>query len=346
MILFKAIGICYFVLSNYYESPFIWLPIQSFLAAYFFFLVGYHFKTAYGFVDKLNFIREKAELYMLFYFVYNIIFALIRIFINLNFQMTIMGPYPTFFNFFIEPFLENRIYPLSGSTWFYPQLFLTLIIVQLIYYNKQQNIYIDVIYLISTIISFTIAIQLVYSKNDHSPVQIIFVRTLFSLVFIFLGYIYHQYLESKLDKQLFTSFHCFIEFVLLVWIINIYPDIKYNYVKADFHHHPFWVPLIIGCSSIYIHLFVCHALEHVIDENDLLYTIAKESYHIMFLHGISFLLVNLIILKYFLDMDNHVLDVSYRYKSNMTWPFYFAAGIKMPILFIKYARLLRHIIQR
>jgi hypothetical protein len=341
--LLKAIGVCYIVLTNYYEPYFICIPIQSFLVACFFFILGYSFKPAFTFVDKLNSVKEKAELYMFLYFVYNISFALVRVFINTFLETKIMGPNPTFFNFFVEPLFQNRIYPISGSTWFYPQLYWTIVLVQLIYYNKQRNIYIDVAYLIGSIILFVVIMEFFSSK---SPVQVILIRTLYSIIFTFLGYIYCQHLEEQKDSKFLTPLNCFISLSVLTWIMNIYPDIKYNYVKGDFHQHPFWVPLVTGCVGIYLHLYLCHALKHVVNVNDHLYTVAKETYHIMFLHGLSFTVINYVVVKCLFNVDDRVLDVSYRYRPNMTWPFFFVGGIGMPILFIKFVRLLKDVFYR
>ncbi|UJR20488.1 hypothetical protein I4U23_023616 [Adineta vaga] len=338
MILFKAIGISYFVLASYHEPSFICIPIQSFLVAYFFFIVGYNFKPFYSLWSKIRFIKDKAEQYILMYFVYNILFALLRTFINLYLETTILGPYPTLYNFFLEPIFQSRLYPLSGSTWFYPQLFLTIVIVQFIYYNKTENIYIDGMYIISSTSLFAIGIHQFEVRNYF---QILFIRITFSLIFTFLGYIYHQYFESNKEKLFFTSFYCFLAFALLSWILYFYPNVRFNYVKADFQQQPFWIPIILGCIHIYIHLFLSYTLQDILDENDILNTIAKESYHIMFLHGLSFTLINLFVFKCLLKMDNQIFEMSFRYKPDLTWPFYFAGGIQIPILFIKCVRFVK-----
>ena len=342
IILLKAIGICYVVLMNYHQPCFICIPVESFLVACFFFLLGYSFKPAYSFADKIKFLKDKARIYMLLYFVYNVAFALLRVFINTLFETNVMGPNPTFVNFFIEPFFENRIYLLSGSTWFYPQLYLTITLVQLIYYNKPGNAYIDIAYLIVTTILFLITNELSSSK---SSAQVILIRTFFSMIYTFLGYIYCRHLEPRRDSQLFTSLHCFVALAIFTWTINIYPDIKYNYVNADFHQHPSLVPLTTGCAGIYLHLFFCHALNSVVNENDLLYMIAEESYHIMFLHGLSFTFVNYFVVKRIFRVDDQILDVSYRYKPNVTWPFFLISGIGIPILFIRFVRFLSDTIE-
>lgn len=313
--LLKGVGICYIVFVNYHQHQFICIPVQSFLVACFFFLLGYSFKPGDDFTSKIKFLKEKAELYLLFYFVYNVVFALARVCISTLFETTIMGPNPTLSNFFIESLFENRIYPLSGSTWFYPQLYLTIALLQIIYYNPQEHIYIDIAYLMNAIFLFLILNELFASKPTF---HVVLIRTVFSMIFTFLGYIYCRHLEQQRDAQLFTPFYFFVSLAVFSWIINLYPDVKYNYVNADFHQHPPWVPFTTGCTGIYLHLFLCRALQSVVHENDPLHIIAKESYHIMLLHGLSFIFANYAIVKCVFGVDDQVLDVSYRYKPNMT----------------------------
>lgn len=339
MTLFKAIGIGYFVLASYHEPPFVWISIRSFMVAYFFFIVGYYFKPVYGWSNTLVYVKDKAEQYILLYFVYITAFALLRTMVHLLFRTSIMGPYPTLFNFFIEPLLEQRTYPLSGSTWFYPQLFFVCVLTQTIYYNRSGSVYIDVSYLLGALLAFAVGI---HALNSTHTLHILYVRIVFSVLFTLLGYIYRQYVESQRDRALFTASYCFVAVSLLCYIVQFYPDVRYVHVKADFHQHPFWVPVAIACLVIYLHLFVCEALQHVLSENDLLQTIAKESYHIMFLHGPTFTFINIVVFRYVWNQDDdRVLNVSYRYQPALTWPIYFGAGIQLPVLFIRCARVLR-----
>lgn len=276
MDLFKALGIIYIVAGHYYQPSFLVLNAYSFHVALFFFASGYFFKPVYGTTNILQFVKSKAHQLLIPYFKYTTFFVVLTVLLDECFHIRI-GNKPTFYNFFIQPFINGQQYAIGTPMWFVPTLFISMTFLQIIYRNREKSLRTDLIYVILGVTATYVVVQWSYSPTGKYSIKLVIIRTIFSSLFLLFGMIYRAHLERYKNK-LFTSVKCFAAFVLYTILKRNYPVLKYHLAWGNFLNYPFWLPILTSCVGIYIHLFISDGLSHYLRESDVLYSIGMESF--------------------------------------------------------------------
>ena len=132
-----AIGIIYVVMGHNYQPGTFLLPAYTFQVAIFFFVSGYFFKPQSGFKNKLLWLKKKALNLLVPYFIYNIFYALLTLY--LFSRGVSLGEKINIYNFFVTPFITGHQYFLYLAAWFVPQLFLIHLSAQTLI-NKEKKI--------------------------------------------------------------------------------------------------------------------------------------------------------------------------------------------------------------
>lgn len=321
----KALAIL-IVVSGHLEFSLIPLfPPYSFQVVLFFFIAGMLFKDSYSFFQY--FFRRIKSL-LIPYFLYSFIYLLITIAIT-----PIIGKFwampITFKNEFIYPFLTGHQIDLTSPLWFVPQLFTTLIIFKLLFlYLKKLPVIINILFFF---ILSIFAIQLgKYSQNVYI---LYFLRTLFSLLFVYLGYLYNAKIEGKINIFSSKIFYIIIFIQSILWLTNADYSaldgigLSYILVWGDFDN---WiVPIITSITGIWMSLFIVEIIYNKVKTWSFIQKIGQNTYHIMANHLLVFNIITYSILAFKgipFDIKNNS-DIYWFYCPLKTTYFYFVVGI-------------------
>jgi len=89
-------------------------------------------------------------------------------------------------------------------------------------------------------------------------------------------------------------------------------------------------------------MFICRGLANSIENNDILYSIGQETFHIMSLHRFVFYLINIFMFKFYLRHDIQLLGAYTTYKPAENWPIFIILGIGVPTFGVRLFRKIGH----
>lgn len=258
------------------------------------------------------------------YFIYNLLYSLITVVIFKKYNI-LLGELPTLYNFFITPFLNGHQYHLFLSAWFVIYLFILQITFILGYKFLKKfisNIHIQLF--IFTIIGLMGTILPL--KIPLIGFNLLFVKILFGMFFLFLGVYYKNIVEKK---SIFNIKGFIVAIIIQIILSNKYGDIGYYLAWADYSGRIF-TPFITSIIGIYCIIFISKLVSNAIDNNDILIKIGENSFHIMVNHLLVFFLMNLfLVYKESLDINN-LSSVWFKYKPEEYWWIYSVLGIIVP----------------
>ena len=324
----KALAIM-LVVSGHLEFSLIpMFPPYSFQLALFFFISGMLFNEKYNFVE---FFKRRFKSLLKPYIIYSIIYLLITIAIT-----PLIGKFwgmdINWFNELVIPFLTGHQIDLTCPLWFVPQLFTTLIFYHICNKFKLHTI-------IYIILAFA-AIQLGEFKENLYVLYLL--RTMYSLLFVHLGYIY----KTRGQANLFTSkkLYSIITIQAILWLTNAdyTPEdgigLSYILVWGDFSNKI--VPILTSITGIWISLFIIEVSWNYIKDWDFLHKIGENTYHIMANHLFVFNIITYLLLW----MKNIPFDVKnsasiyWFYAPLKTTYLYFLAGIVVPVIVAEFVK--------
>jgi fucose 4-O-acetylase-like acetyltransferase len=192
-------------------------------------------------------------------------------------------------NFFIEPWYSGHQYIFNGPAWF----ILCLILMQILYalIRKILNLINIKNEYILTVIFFTIGILgTILAENDETrQLYIIWVRVLFGLPFLQLGYLYKSKLE-KFDNPSVLSFA--ILFLIQLLILFFYKDI-FGFIvwNGNFNGQVFG-PFLTSITGIWLWLQIADILAKKCLNNPVLNYIGNNTSTILFHHYFAFWLLS------------------------------------------------------
>lgn len=324
----KALAIM-LVVSGHLEFSLIpMFPPYSFQLALFFFISGMLFNEKYNFIE---FFKRRFKSLLKPYIIYSIIYLLITIAIT-----PLIGKFwgmdINWFNELVIPFLTGHQIDLTCPLWFVPQLFTTLIFYHICNKFKLHTI----IYIILALA----AIQLGEFKENLYVLYLL--RTMYSLLFVHLGYIY----KTRGQANLFTSkiLYSIITIQAILWLTNAdyTPEdgigLSYILVWGDFSNKI--VPILTSITGIWISLFIIEVSWNYIKDWDFLHKIGENTYHIMANHLFVFNIITYLLLW----MKNIPFDVKnsasiyWFYAPLKTTYLYFLAGIVVPVIVAEFVK--------
>lgn len=321
--LLKALAILV-VVSGHLEFALIpMFPPYSFQVILFFFIAGVVFNNKYGFFE---FIKRRAKSLILPYFLYAVFY------LGLTFALApVLGKFwgmpVTLENEFLMPFLTGHQIDLISPLWFVPQLFVSLIVYKIFSYIKcSEAVKLTVFFLFALL-----AVQLgAFRENLYILLAL---RTMFSLLFIHLGYLYKNKVEGRFDIFTPKIFFSILALQSVLWLTNkdftAMDGIGLSFILVWGEFDNWIVPVLTSITGIWMSLFIIETLYEKIKDWKFLHLIGQNTYHIMANH----LLVFNIITYTFLALKGIPFDIKnnadiywFYYPLKITY-FYFVIGI-------------------
>lgn len=294
--LLKCLAIALVVSGHLEFSLFGMFPPYSFQLSLFFFISGMLFKDKY--LDNVfEFIKRRIKSLLFLYFLYSFFYMIVTIII---FKLTgkFWGMELSFKNFFITPFLNGHQFDLSCPMWFVPQLFITMIsflFIQKILRNKKEC-FKAFVYLIVGLcaIPFSKIIGL-------TPFNLVLVRTMFSLLFVYLGHFYITKIKDKINIFSTKILGFIICFQAILWHFNrdFSPEhgigLSYVLVWARFDNQII-VPILTSLTGIWFSLYFIEVAYKYIKDINFLKLVGENTFHIMANHLFVMYLITISIL--------------------------------------------------
>jgi len=321
--LLKALAILV-VASGHLEFALIpMFPPYSFQVILFFFIAGMVFNSKYGFFE---FVKRRVKSLMVPYFLYAIFY------LGLTAALApVLGKFwgmpVTFRNEFLMPFLTGHQIDLISPLWFVPQLFISLIVYKIISYIKCSDIVKTLCFLLLALL----AVQLgAYRENLYILLAL---RTMFSLLFIHLGYLYKNKIEGRFEIFTPKIFFLILALQSVLWLTNkdftAMDGIGLSFILVWGEFDNWIVPVLTSLTGIWMSLFIIEILYDKIKDWKFLHLIGQNTYHIMANHLLVFNIITYSILALKgipFDIKNNA-DIYWFYYPLKSTYFYFVIGI-------------------
>lgn len=333
MTILKAIGIIMVVMGHKY-NPFSWYPPYSFHMALFIFISGYFYNEKYE-SNKGLLVKKRFKSYVVPYFIWNFFYMVVTYLLKVKYKF-ILGDAPSLKSFFITPFVNGHQYSLYLAAWFVLTLFIVQVIFVFLYpcikkFTKNEMVHL-IIFILLGICATTIA-----GKGANAGIKLFIIKTLFGLLFFYLGVYYKRNLEHK---NIFNVWILGCSFLIQMLMIINFKNIEYTLAWGNFSGHTI-IPIVASINGIYLYLFVSKAISNLLPDNDILFKIGRNTVHIMNHHILIFFIINYIFIKvYNLEMGN-LNDVWYAYDISKYWLVYVGAAILVPTFVAEYVKYIK-----
>ncbi len=311
----KALAIM-LVVSGHLEFSLLGIfPPYSFQLALFFFISGCLFKEKYLY-DVTTFVERRIKSLLVPYFWYNLFYLGVTVLIA-KLTGKFWGMPLSLKNFFITPFLNGHQFDLSCPLWFVTQLFMTMIVFLFLF--RALNAVTKNKYFHLAFFGILGILAIPFSKwFAVTPLMLVVIRTMFSMLFVYLGYFYTHYIKD--NYNIFTPKWLGAVVILqsILWMFNrdYNPEhgigLSYVLVWARFDEQLF-VPVITSLTGIWASLFVVKILYPYVKDIKFIEDMGKVTYHIMANH----LLVMYIITAIFMWI--HGIPASERASHDIYW---------------------------
>lgn len=311
----KALAIM-LVVSGHLEFSLLGIfPPYSFQLALFFFISGCLFKEKYLY-DVTTFVERRIKSLLVPYFWYNLFYLGVTVLIA-KLTGKFWGMPLSLKNFFITPFLNGHQFDLSCPLWFVTQLFMTMIVFLFLF--RALNAVTKNKYIHLAFFGILGILAIPFSKwFAVTPLMLVVIRTMFSMLFVYLGYFYTHYIKD--NYNIFTPKWLGAVVILqsILWMFNrdYNPEhgigLSYVLVWARFDEQLI-VPVITSLTGIWASLFVVKILYPYVKDIKFIEDMGKVTYHIMANH----LLVMYIITAIFMCI--HGIPASERASHDIYW---------------------------
>lgn len=294
--LLKCLAITLVVSGHLEFSLFGMFPPYSFQLSLFFFISGMLFKDKY--LDNVfDFIKRRVKSLLVLYFLYSAFYTIVTIIIA-KLTGKFWGMELSWKNFFITPFLNGHQLDLSCPMWFVPQLFMTMVsflFLQKMFRNKSEYLK-GGLYMILGLSAIPLS-----KIIDLTPFNLIIIRIMFSLFFVYLGHLYITKIKDNIN--IFTP--KILAFVIclqaVLWHFNRDFDpthgigLSYVLVWARFDNQII-VPILTSLTGIWFSLFFIEVVYEYIKDIKFLKLVGENTYHIMANHIFIMYLITVCIL--------------------------------------------------
>ena len=296
--LMKALAIL-LVVSGHLEFSLLGMfTPYSFQLALFFFISGYLFKDKY-LNDVVTFIERRFKSLLVPYFWYNLFYMGVTILI-FHLSGKFWGKPISLKNFFITPFLNGHQFDLSCPLWFVTQLFMTMIaflfIFRVLKAAKDNKFFHLAVFTILGVSAIPLS-----KIIPMDPLNLVVIRTMFSVFFVYLGYYYRHHVEDKIDIFSAKWLGAIVALQSVLWLFNRDFDpehgigLSYVLVWARFDDQLI-VPIITALTGIWASLFVVKILYPYMHNIKFVRLMGENSYHITANHLLVMYIITAILL--------------------------------------------------
>lgn len=301
-------------------------PTYSFHLALFFFISGYLFKENH-LLNIPAFIKKKTKTLLVPYFWYNVAYF---IFTFLFFRQSgiFYGKPINIKNYLFVPFIDSSQLSFITQLWFVTQLFISLSVFIVIYKLLRKVWNNNIFHLVVFLCLAILGIKLSFLK--HNSFSLVTVKTAFSMFFIYLGFYYKNYFETKHNIFTFKNIGILILVQSILWMFNV--DLKphfgmaigLSYILTGGIFTNLLLPILTSITGIWASLFLVNIFYPYLKDNKLINNIGKNTYHIMANHvPFIYLLSNLFIWIKKLPYSIRENQIYWVYAPEKTAYFYF-----------------------
>lgn len=323
----KALAIMIVVAGHLEFSLIPMFPPYSFQIVLFFFISGMLFNDKYSFKE---YFKKRFKSLIVPYFLYAFAYLCITAAVT-SIAGKFWGMPVTLKNELLMPFITGHQLDLISPMWFVPQIFISLIVYFIL--NKlftRLNLNNSIKFGTYFILALS-AIQLGHFTDNVYVLPLI--RTLFSLMFIFLGHFYQNSIEGKINIFGLHIFSAVIILQSLIWLTNAdytpIDGIGLSYILAWGEFDNWIVPIITSLTGIWMSLFIVNIFCDYVKDWKFLNKVGQNTYHIMANHLLIFNIITYSAL-YFKHIPLSVkngIDIYWFYSPLKTTYLYFVAGL-------------------
>lgn len=317
-----------------------YFPYNSFFMPMFIFISGYFFKdkNIKSFDSTKNYIIKKIKNLLIYYFIFNVIYGLIRLILfKLNLDNDLIKI--NFYTLIIQPFIDGQQFGLNAPAWFLPTLFtveVSFVFVRKIqlYLIKYKNF--KRIDIINLLIFLILSIVCIYISEHYTCLKIFvpFLKLGFFLFFFQLGRIYKDRLEVR-EKEIPTIIVIFVTLLVNIILIKIYKNIEFIslYNMTGFHNINPVIPIITSITGTWFWLRIAREISPVLCKSKIIMDISNNTKGIMMHHIFCMELFN-ILLYYLKDFCNLTGFNVEKFRSPIGWYRYFADIKQLEIIYV------------
>jgi fucose 4-O-acetylase-like acetyltransferase len=332
-----AIGIIYVVLGHSYQPGIIPFPAYAFHMALFFFISGYFFAPKFSIKDKFGWIRGKFLKLVVPYYILNLLFLGITIFLKVN--GINLGTDLSWSGFFIRPFVDGHQYILFNPAWFIIQLFIVHLIFQIIYLSRKKIYPNILLFVFLGLALFGIFHDYPQTYTGPSTLWQFLIRTSFALFFYSLGFTFFQY-RVKLKKILLNPITFILSIAAYALLDSFFGPTTYELAWAKFPSDYVFTPILSSIICIIFFYNVSCAFAKLFPKDNFVYKIGQNTFAIMVFHIFIFFIINCVLYSFGL-FDKSSLSIRFfRFDVQHLWFIYSGLGILVPTLMsISYKKL-------
>lgn len=293
----KALAIA-LVVSGHLEFRMLdMFPPYSFQLALFFFISGMLFKDKY--LDNVfEYVKKRVKSLLVLYFLYSTFYCGVTILVE-KLTGKFWGMPLSFKNFFITPFLNGHQFDFSCPLWFVPQLFITLITFLFFQRLLREK---------SEWVRFGFYAILCFAAIPFAKIftltalNLVVMRTIFSLFFVYLGHFYTTRIHGRYD--IFTPKILGVVICLQAFLWHFNRDflpshgigLSYVLVWGRFDNQII-VPVLTSLTGIWFSLFLVNVTYDYVKNIKFVKLVGDNTYHIMANHLFVMFLMTLVIFK-------------------------------------------------
>lgn len=303
-------------------------PTYSFHLALFFFISGYLFNENH-LLNISAYVKKKAKNLLVPYFWYNVAYFIFT-FLFLCKTGIFYGKQISIKNYLFVPFIDGTQLSFITPLWFVTQLFITLCVFVVVYKILRKIWNNNIFHLLIFLILAILGIKLSFIR--HNSLSLVTVKTAFSLFFIYLGFYYKNYFETKHNIFTYKNIGILIIFQSILWMFNVDSKPQANmvvglsYILTTGTFTNLILPVLTSITGIWASLFLVNISYPYLKDNKLINNIGKNTYHIMANHVLFiYLISNLFIWINKLPYSIRKNHIYWTYAPEKTAYFYFLA---------------------
>ena len=315
------------------------MPYQNYHLSLFIFTSGYFLNLQKNYKD---FITSKLKHLILPLYCWNIIYGLLCLYLNSNYNFSI-GLDFNLHNIFISPLTDGHQFIYNMASWFIVPLFflqlISYIVLKPFSQTKKHNLsQISIIFFIlSLTLSCLVLTPITTSPHNTRDFTLTFLRIMYFLPSFSFGFLFRHFLEKK-DKLPTELFFPLIISIYTLLIIKYPNHIHTPSWLNDLQSPPLALFLISFCAILFWHK-IAYLLSPLIKKSKTLNLIANNTFSIMMHHFIGFMLLKSILSLISTNFNHtafkqNIWYMDYPYSEEILTPIYFIITLVITLLIV------------
>lgn len=313
-----------------------WLVFPSFVIPLFTFISGYFFKKSQDDMRWLSFAAQKARALLVPYFVWNLIYGCLAMFLN-SIDLVHYGDALSLETLLVRPWIDSRQFSFILPAWY----LITLFVASILHFGlrrllKKLHLLNEYVLLVITFLISAIAIYFA-QKGYNTGLCLQLAKVGYVLPYLQAGLMFRNF-----EKLLYK--HKALSLILLMGAIYLIEQLSPEPLYAG----PIWASFIgnpaclilANLCSVLITMVVCELLAPAFARSRIVNAVGENSFSIMMHHPLIMFLINLALfgLSMVIDMNFNTArfkaDICYTYpwRDDRIFLAYTAICIAVPVL--------------